>query len=144
MATVALAGCLLAAGCEQAPAVRTRPPPGPPIIPTGEGLVVGGIDACFGVPPKRNPGFVAGTVTVLRGKVKAVPVSSGITKVVLPTDRVASTRVSTHHRYRFDLPPGEYVLQARYSGFRSNIEPWVRINVAAGRLTHQDIPNECM
>lgn len=135
--------CLLAAGCEQAPAVRTGPPAVSPTIPKGEGLVVGGIDACFGVPPKRNPGFVAGTVTVLRGKVKTVPVSSGITKVVLPTDRVASTSVSTHHRYRFDLPPGDYVLRAKYSGITSNIEPWVRVNVAAGRVTRRDIPNEC-
>ena len=141
---VALTLGLLVAGCQQAPTASTSPHAVSPTIPAGEGLVVGGIDACFGVPPRRNPGFVAGTVTVLRGTVTTVPESGGITKLVLPTEQVASSPVAAHHRYRFVLTPGAYVLRAKYSGITSNMEPWVSVTAVAGRLTRQDIPNECL
>jgi hypothetical protein len=74
-------------GCQVGPSAST-----PAAIPTGDGVVAGGINYCVGaVPPTgaKNPGLVAGTVTVLQGKVSDVPKAGGV-KYVLPTHRVAS------------------------------------------------------
>ena len=138
---VLVAGLLLAlVGCQASPRVSARA-----TIPSGKGVVVGGIDYCSGLPPAiaKNPGFVAGTVTVLRGTVSTRPESGGVTKILLPTERAASQTVAKHQEYRFVLPPGPYVLVGHYTG-HSNIEPNVSVVVRLGKETKRNIPNECM
>jgi hypothetical protein len=64
-------------------------------------------------------------------------------RYVLPTVRVAEQTVLAHHKYRFTVAPGHYVLAAHYAVAGSNIEPWVSVLVRVGKVTEQNIPNEC-
>ncbi len=112
-------------------------------MPDGDGVVVGGIDGCSALAIARNPGFVAGTVTVLRGTVALLPEGHGSFAQVLPTDAVATETVARHQRYWFALPPGQYVLTARYSE-RSNVTPWIPVTLRRGKTTIQSIPDECI
>jgi len=113
------------------------------IIPSGDGAVTGGIDACFGVPPKKKPGFVAGTVVVFGGSVTQVPVPGG-DKYLLPSDMVMTRSVEAHQTYRFFLPPGKYVLVGHYAGSKiGDLQPWVGATVLAGKNLVQNISNEC-
>ncbi|MHB8323933.1 MAG: hypothetical protein ACYDHB_05845 [Candidatus Dormibacteria bacterium] len=140
----ALAAGLFAAGCQPGlDGAATPAPPAPTTIPSGEGLITGGIDACFGVPPKQSPGFVAGTVIVFGGSVTQVPWAGG-SRDVLPTDMVAKKTVAAHQRYRIVLPPGKYVLVGRYAGATSDqVGPWVATTLSVGEDVVRDIPNEC-
>ncbi len=140
----ALAAGLFAAGCRSGlDGAATLAPPAPITLPSGDGVITGGIDACFGVPPKRSPGFVAGTVVVFGGSVTQVPWAGGY-RDVLPTDMVAKKTVAAHQRYRFVLPPGRYVLVGRYAGVTSDqLGPWVATTVSVGEDAVRDIPNEC-
>ncbi|MFZ0995276.1 MAG: hypothetical protein WAO09_04760 [Candidatus Dormiibacterota bacterium] len=75
---------LALAGCQAHETVST-----PANIPTGEGVVVGGIDACSGLAIAKSQGFVAGTVTVLRGTVKSI-LNPGVgVSALFPNERVA-------------------------------------------------------
>jgi len=70
---VLLAGLLLArAGCEASPIGSA-----PATMPRGDGAVVGGIYPCSGPRLAKNPGCVAGIVTVLRGTAASAPASGG-------------------------------------------------------------------
>lgn len=115
------------------------------MIPAGEGVVLGGIDFCSGLPTTmvKNPGFVAGTVTVWRGTMSFVPQPDGVTKYVLPTEWAASQTVPKHQEYRFVLAPGQYILVGSYTG-HSNITPLVAVVVRLGKATRRNIPNECL
>jgi len=124
-------------GCQASPTVSTSA-----TITTGDGVVFGGIDACSRLPLVKNPGVVAGTVTVLRGTMSHVPESGGVTKDVLPTDRAASQSVAKHHRYRFTLAPGLYVVTAHYAS-GDNVDPWTPMIIRGRKVTKQNIPNEC-
>ena len=131
------------AGCQTAPP-ETPSSLAPIIIPSGDGAVTGGIDACFGVPPKHNPGFVAGTVVVLGGSVTQVPVPGGV-KYLLPADMVMTRSVGAHRTYRFFLPPGKDVLVGHYAGSMiGGLQRWVVATVLAGKNLVQNIPNECL
>jgi hypothetical protein len=132
---MALAATLV--GCQGGPSAST-----PAAIPTGDGVVAGGINYCVGtVPPTgaKNPGLVAGTVTVLHGKVSDVPKAGGV-KYVLPTHRVASETVAKHMHYRFVLAPGPYLLVDPYKG-RSNFGLGVSVVVRRSAVTKQNMPN---
>lgn len=135
---VLLAGLLLAlAGCEASPIGSA-----PATMPRGDGAVVGGIYPCSGPRLAKNPGCVAGIVTVLRGTAASAPASGGgVTRVVLPTDKVASRTLVRHQGYWFALPPGPYVVLARYAGLAGSggIEPWVQVVVRVGKVTKQSI-----
>jgi hypothetical protein len=115
---------------------------------TGEGSVVGGIDPCFGIPPSPSePTYVAGTVTVYRGRVTWKPDRPGSFVAVLPSARVAEQTVATNATYRFVLEAGSYVLQAHYAGARfaspNAVVPFIGVMVSPGRVSAQSIPNEC-
>lgn len=112
-------------------------------IPAGDGVVVGGIKPCYGIyDAAADRGFWAGEALVYRGTVSTVPDGSGITRNILPTDLVTKQKVSRDQRYRFVLRPGRYVLVGHYAR-PSDVFPWVEVEVTAGTVTGQNIPNEC-
>lgn len=111
-------------------------------IPKGDGQVVGGIAACVGPRVLHRQGFVAGTVRVLRGTVSETPIEANGNTAVLPTDQVASHRVSKLQEYRFDLKPGQYVLVAYYA--KSTIVSWAPIVIQKAKVTKQSIPSPCI
>jgi hypothetical protein len=100
----------------------------PSSVPTG--TVVGGIERCAALPftPAPAEPFLAGTVDVFRGNhwSQNQPVFEQET-------------VSAGGQYKFNLPPGEYVLAALdpASYFTS---PMVTVTVAIGTTTTQNIP----
>ncbi len=111
-------------------------------IPSGDGAVVGGIAACVGARELHRPGYVAGTVVVLRGTVSKTPTEANGNADVLPRDRVASQRVLKGHRFRIYLGPGRYVLVAHYA--QGDIISWVPVVIREGRITNQTIPSPCI
>lgn len=111
-------------------------------LPGRDGQVVGGIAACTGARELHRPGFVAGTVRVLRGTVSETPTQANGDTTVLPTDQVASAHVAKLQKYRFTLKPGRYVLVAHYA--RSNIVSWVAVLIRTGKVTNQSIPTPCI
>jgi len=140
--TAVLSAGICLAGCQTA-IPETPSSLATMIIPSGDGAVTGGIDACFGVPPKKKPGFVAGTVVVFGGSVTQVPVPGG-DKYLLPSDMVMTRSVEAHQTYRFFLPPGKYVLVGHYAGSMiGGLQPWIAATVVAGKNLVQNIPNEC-
>jgi hypothetical protein len=54
----------------------------------------------------------------------------------------AGQMVAHYHKYRFTLAAGPYVLQARDPA-GSPAKPWIQIIVRAGKVTTQNIPDEC-
>lgn len=112
--------------------------------PTGDGVVVGGIDYCSGLPTTvaRNPGFVAGAVAALSGTMSYRPESGRVTDDVLPTHKVDSQTVAVRQECRLVLTPGPHVLVGHYANGGS-VEPWVAVLVRLGKQTRQNIPNEC-
>lgn len=137
-AAAALVGC--APTSSESP--RSSPPATTAVLPSGDGAVVGGIDACYGIPPRKRPAFVAGTVTALSGTVSRLPEPGGVTTDVLPATIVSSQKVAQRHLYRFILGPGPYVIVAKLAS-RSNFEPWISVMVSVGKKTEADIPNVC-
>lgn len=125
------------------------PSPSPPVVPAGYGVVVGGIDPCVGPPTRTPPQYAWGTVLVLQGPVTEQP-GAGVQQPVLPTEPViptemvlvASAAVAEGGKYRFTLPPGQYVLAAQYKQWQTGW-PWVSVPVVAGQITRQDIPSPC-
>lgn len=104
------------------PASATRGPVTP--IPSGDGVVVGGLYRCFAVPPALSgpPARVAGTVDVFRGPLPGLP------------DEI----VPTTGEYRLDLPPGPYELVGHWAG--SLLAPPVaRVTVSRGTIIPQNL-----
>ena len=113
--------------------VANSAPSGPCGTRDRRGGVVGGIDPCFGIPPSPSePTYVAGTVTVYRGRVTWKPDRPGSFVAVLPSARVAEQTVATNATYRFVLEAGSYVLQAHYAGARfaspNAVVPFIGMN----------------
>ncbi|MHB8332131.1 MAG: hypothetical protein ACYDEA_08040 [Candidatus Dormibacteria bacterium] len=141
------------AGCQASPIARPTPSPSPTapiVIPSGDGVVVGGIDPCVGIYTKKilNLGFVAGTVIVLRGTttfvsgpVAGAPGASG--RTVLPTDKVTSQTVLKHQEFRFSLPPGPYVLAVQVPKGDNYLQS-VPVVVRVGKVTQATIGNACI
>ena len=139
---VVLVGTSLAlAGCQANALPKPSPSPSPTapvIVPSGKGVVMGGIDFCGGVLPKKNPGFVAGTVAVLHGTTPVIP-----SPELGAAPKVASESVSAHHLFQFALPPGDYVIQVvPPSG--ANFVQWEHVVISVGKITKQNIPNGCL
>jgi hypothetical protein len=106
------------------------------------GIVVGGIQPCYGIAPQTPPGYAAGTVVVLRGVTTLKTAGPGVQQTVFPTETVTTALVRKDEQYRFSLPPGQYVLVAHLEA--ASVVPWVSVSVTAGQTTHEDIPNMCL
>jgi hypothetical protein len=97
-------------GCQVRQPSRPHHSPSAAAVPVGDGIVVGGINACGGVlTSKSGHGFVSGKVIVLRGTITSTQEAGGVTHSTLPTAKFTSQRVSKHEEYRLALPPGPYV-----------------------------------
>ncbi len=129
--------------------------PAPPSRPPGAGAartgtVTGYIQPCVGAllyPPVSSTGArlfsAAATVEALSGKEYPMPLGGGIYRTVFPAAVAARERVSPNQAFRFDrLPPGRYVLLARYAA--GNVITWSDVSVIAGRTVDVDLPNMCM
>ncbi len=121
-ALLAFVVTILTIACQTSMAPSSRSSPS---TESGYGVVVGGIDPCFGFPPPTPPPYQAGTVDVLRG-----------------SDKVASEEVPDGGTYRFTLQAGNYVLASRdvARGPASRIG----ISVVAGQMLPADIPSPCI
>jgi hypothetical protein len=102
--------------------------------------VTGYIDPCEGIPIARSP-YAAGTVTALRGRETWKPAGHGTWRPQLPAAVAARQHVGENQKFYFDLPPGRYVLVARYD--RGNATTLLDVSIAAGRVLHRDLPNLC-
>ncbi len=71
----------------------------------GEGVVIGHIDRCSGLPLPGGPEYSAGIVTVLRGQITWISQGHGNRKPVFPRRVAGKARVTTYGSYRFVLPP---------------------------------------
>jgi len=111
--------------------------------PAGDGVVVGGIQPCAAIGGPGLPAYVAGTVTVLAGQVQRRPAGSSSSVAVLPTRVVETETVGQDSQYSFDLPPGNYVLRARYAQGPSAPQ-WNTVTVRAGETQRVDILNVCI
>ncbi len=110
----------------------------------GKVIVTGGIVPCSGLPPSMVhglPRYAAGTVAVLQGKLRWEKWSNGVRHLIFPRHVVAKATVKVNQKYRFLLGPGPYVLTARLP--RSNVRPFVQIDVPEGKDMHVNIPNMC-
>ena len=110
--------------------------------PDGKGAIVGGIAPCQGVVVSGGPQFAAGTVTVLRGRVRWQDEGGGLSQAVFPAAVAGVETIATNELFHFDLEPGAYVVRARYP--TGNAMPFISVTVTSGVTTRDDIPNECM
>jgi hypothetical protein len=115
---------------------------GSPAIPRDRGVVTGRIDLCEGMPIRNGPRSEPGTVTVLKGRATWTHTRHRGYRWIFPTPIVARQTVKAGAAYRFVLPPGPYVLRARFA-FPSNIFPFLNVTVKAGKVLHASIPNSC-
>jgi hypothetical protein len=136
-AVMALAGVLIgyAVPGPSHPAA-TRPVP----AAIRAGVVTGHLAACTGLPVNV---ITPGTVTVLRGTVTWKLVSPGTWRLVLPAKVVTSEHISNNYdqMFRFTLPPGKYVLAGRYD--RGNAVTFRQVQVSAGQVIREDLPDVC-
>ena len=150
---------LLATGCEQPAATARHIVPAASGLgdgaPYGYGVVVGQIGRCYGPPAigqsSPRPPHPAGTVIVLRGSVEWLPApNGGAYRGPLPTETVTSEWIPEGGTYRFNLPPGPYVLALApfwiagvpgVPSFRSGISE--NVSVVAGQTISQNVPGEC-
>jgi hypothetical protein len=104
------------------------------------GVVTGFINPCVGIRPRgmQFP-YAEGTVIALRGVTRLEPIPGGH-KEILPTARVGRQHVDNDTPYRFELPPGRYVMAWNYGrdlvpkvGMNVTIQPGktVRLNLGA-------------
>jgi len=116
--------------------------------PSATGAVTGFIQPCSGLP---FPQFTstgarlfsaAATVEALRGHERWKPVGDRNYQLVFPAVAAARERVSQNQKFRLDLAPGPYVIQARYAG--GNVSTFGDVTVAAGRVVEVDLPNMCI
>ncbi len=120
----------------------------PAPLATHTGVVTGYIDPCQGLGIQRGPmPYAAGTVTALHGRQtwKLVAGESNRTyqtyRLVLPTAVAARQHVSQNQKFSLDLPPGQYVLVARYDD--GGGITFLDVSVTAGRVLHRNFPNVC-
>ncbi|HXL91374.1 MAG TPA: hypothetical protein VN969_20710 [Streptosporangiaceae bacterium] len=116
------------------------------IAVTRTGIVTGHLPACFGMPPPANePAPVdPGTVVVLRGSITTRPDGPGISQLLLPKGPVlAHQYISNNYRqvFRFELPPGHYVLAGSYGG--PGYSAFRDATVTAGKVIVVDLPAAC-
>jgi len=111
----------------------------PARLPARVGMVAGYIDPCEGV--ITGLPYAAGTVTALRGRETWKPDGQGTYRLQLPVSVAARQHVGQNQRFQFDLTPGRYVLVARYD--RGNAMSFLDVSITAGRLLHEDLPNQC-
>jgi hypothetical protein len=104
--------------------------------PTGE--VTGRIIRCSGLGPiyGQSP-FTGGTVVALKGTITYQPIYPAGNQDVFPTEVAARETVQPGKEFHFTLPPGSYVLRL------SNGLSWVQIEIHAGEIIRQDMPNLC-
>jgi len=105
-----------------------------------DGVVVGGIIPCSGLPLRGGPLFEAGTVSALKGRIRRLTIPNGAT-ASFPNRVAGQEMVATNERYRFVLAPGSYVLRATFPG--GNVHPFVTVTVRAGTVGHANVPNMC-
>lgn len=111
---------------------------------SGNGVVVGGLKPCYGLPVSNGPRYAAGTVTVLQGHV-AWGVSGTTQQVAtLPHTAVARDELGPNGIYLFLLSAGDYVLAGQYRGDSTSATPWVETSVSPGSIDHVDVPNMCI
>jgi hypothetical protein len=111
--------------------------------PGNTGTVTGGIIPCSGLPLSGEPHYAAGIVTVLAGQIHWRTTGPGTSVQVFPTRVVVAEQVGVDTSYDFVLPPGDYVLRARFPP-PANVEPSVSVTIHAGQTEHIDIPNLCI
>lgn len=108
-----LVGLIAVTGCSQA---------GHPATSDGSvgtlhsrAVVTGGIAWCDGLGVDHDPQhrYMAGTVTVLKGQIR-VSRSPGKNGMTIPTQVIDRETVARNRKYRFELPPGHYVLSAHF------------------------------
>ncbi|HVC76235.1 MAG TPA: hypothetical protein VND96_06935 [Candidatus Micrarchaeaceae archaeon] len=137
---------LVVVACQQGPssAAPASHSAAPKTAVQADGVLVGGIFPCppddyLALSKYKSPGYVAGRVVVLKGRVSYEPVGAGGGSVpVFPTETVTSASIRTGDLYRFELPPGEYALLA----YGTWLMPyWANVNVSAGQTTIEDTPN---
>jgi hypothetical protein len=104
---------------------------------TSAGVITGGIIPCEGLPVPNGPHYAAGVVTVFKGHVTLQDNS-----FVFPREVVAHQTVQVNATYRFELPAGHYVLQARFPP-PANVVPFKEVTLSAGETQYVDIPNVC-
>ena len=108
-----------------------------------DGIVVGGIVPCEGIPIENGPRYGAGKVDVLRGNVTWKDAGHGDKLLILPPTLVAEETVVANGTYRFELPAGSYVLRADLPP-PANVQPWVSVEVKSRASVRRDIPNMCI
>jgi hypothetical protein len=140
----ALAGVLIArvaAGTRHVAQARSRAG----LLVTRSGIVTGQLPACFGMPPAKGTAPVdPGTVVVLRGSITTRPDGPGISQLLLPKGPVlAHQYISNNYRqvFRFELPPGHYVLAGSYGG--PGYSAFRDATVTAGKVIVVDLPAAC-
>ena len=134
-------GIVVLAGCGHG-AARPAPTATSTAVPgvSSLGTVVGGIEPCVGLGPISGLRFAAGTVTVYRGRTWMKPLGHGTFQTELPKHVVTRQTVGRNRQYRFRLPPGRYVIQARYRS-PANVRPWKPVTVRKSTVVHANIPN---
>jgi hypothetical protein len=154
LCVLTVATALLATGCQQVGPTARPAAPTPSTVPAataGFGLVLGQISPCE-APPHLGatpPGHPAGTVVVLRGSVKWIPLAGGGKSLgPFPAETVATESIPAGGTYRFTLPPGPYVIvYPPYSsgsvpgGPTISIAPYASVSVVGGQTKYQDVPD---
>lgn len=137
----AVGGGLAGAGALSGSGPAARGGPGRPAsVGAQVGGVTGYIDTCQGILTAASP-YAAGTVTAFRGWETLKPVGHGTYRLQFPAAIAARQHVSENQKFYFDLPPGRYVLVARYD--RGNAMTFRDVSISAGQVLHRDLPNTC-
>lgn len=112
---------------------------------SGNGVVVGGLEPCSGLPMSNGPlRYAAGTVTVLQGHVTWGATGTTQEVATFPRTAVAREEVGPNGIYLFLLGAGDYVLEGQYKGASASVTPWVEASVSPGSIAHVDVPNMCI
>jgi hypothetical protein len=135
LGVVMAAVTLLTIGCQasSSAARSTAPAPSASVAPEKHGIVQGQVGPCVGDYQPTPPPPPAATVLVLREFPTVGP-------YVLPTGIVASESIQSGGEFRFTLPPGPYVLVARW---RSVTSLPSAVQLAAGQTTSIEIQFDC-
>jgi hypothetical protein len=118
--------------------------PRPARLAARTGIVTGHLAACFAIPTRPLP-VTPGTVVALRGRVTDKPAGPGSWTFVFPKGpAVASEHISNNYdqTFRFELPPGHYVIAGRYDRSRS-YGPFSEVTVTTGATIRVELPDVC-
>lgn len=117
-------------------------------VSTGDynGVVVGHLDACAGLPSGRP--VTPGMVTVYLGKETWKRTGRGVYHLVLPKTAVAHQYISNNYSqtFSFTLPPGRYVIVGRYKAeapAKVGALTFSQVTIGAGQLIHANLPDLC-